>query len=40
MFVADDIALALLQQITEGQCGASDPVSFDPEAFVREQLCG
>jgi hypothetical protein len=40
MFVADDMALALLEQITEGQCGAGDPVSFDPEAFVREQLCG
>jgi hypothetical protein len=39
VFVADDLALALLDQITEGQSGTGDPVSFDPEEFVRAQLC-
>jgi hypothetical protein len=38
VFVADDLALARLYQITEGQCGTGDPVSFDPEEFAREQL--
>jgi hypothetical protein len=38
LFVTDDLALALLDQITEGQCGTGDPVSFDPEEFVRGQL--
>ena len=38
IFVADDLALPLLDQITEGQCDTGYPVSFDPEGFVREQL--
>lgn len=40
MFFADDRALALLDQITETQCEIGDPLSFDPEEFVRDQLCG
>jgi hypothetical protein len=39
-FFAEHAALSLLDQITDGRCDAGDPVSFDPEAFVREQLCG
>jgi hypothetical protein len=38
VFVADDLALALLDQITGGQCAIGDPASFAPEDFVREQL--
>jgi hypothetical protein len=40
LFFADDAALLLLDQIIGKRCGAGDPVSFDPEDFVREQLCG
>ena len=38
LFFANDDAMSLLDEITEGRCGAGDPVTFDPEAFVREQL--
>ena len=30
-FVADEAALTLLDELTEGACGPGDPVSFDPE---------
>ena len=33
-FVADDAALPLLDELTEGACGLGDPVSFDAEKFV------
>ena len=35
---ADDDAMSLLDEITEGRSGAGDPVSFDPAEFVRERL--
>jgi hypothetical protein len=38
VFVADDLALALLDRITDRRCRVGEPVSFDPEGFVREQL--
>ena len=37
-FVADDAALTLLDELTEGACGPGDPVSFNPEEFVSERL--
>ena len=36
--VADDAALPLLDELTEGMCGPGDPVSFDPEEFVLERI--
>ena len=38
IFVADDDALALLDEITEGKCGAGDPVTFDADEFLRDRL--
>ena len=37
-FVADDAALALLDELTEGDVGPGDPVSFDPGRFVLERI--
>jgi len=38
IFVADDHALSIVAKIAGGQCGAGDPVDFDPEEFVADQL--
>jgi hypothetical protein len=38
IFVADEAALTLLDELTEWQCGPGDAVSFDPEDFVVERL--
>ncbi len=38
IFVADDDAMSLLDEITGGRCGLGDPASFDPEAFILTQL--
>jgi hypothetical protein len=38
LFFAAADAMSLLDEITEGRCGIGDPVTFDPEEFVREQL--
>jgi hypothetical protein len=38
LLVADDGAMLLLDEITEGRCGAGDSASFDPEEFVLTQL--
>jgi hypothetical protein len=38
IFVADENALSLLADISEGQCGAGDPLDFDPEEFVADHL--
>jgi hypothetical protein len=37
-FVAECAAMLLLDSITEGRGGSGDPVSFNPEEFVQEQL--
>ena len=36
LFVADDAAMHLLGEITEGRCDPGDPASFDPEEFVHD----
>jgi hypothetical protein len=38
LFVADDAAMHLLGEITEGRCDLGDPASFDPEEFVTTQI--
>jgi hypothetical protein len=38
IFAADETALTLLDELTEGMCGPGDPVSFDPEEFVLERI--
>jgi hypothetical protein len=38
IFVADEAAMLLLDEFAEGMCDDGDPVSFDHEEFVREQL--
>jgi hypothetical protein len=38
IFVADEAALTLLDELTEWECGPGDPVNFDPEEFVSERL--
>jgi hypothetical protein len=38
LFVTDDAAMLLLDEITEGRCGAGDPARFDPKEFVLAQL--
>jgi hypothetical protein len=37
-FVADDAALILLDELTDGICGPGESVSFDPEEFVSERI--
>jgi hypothetical protein len=37
-FVADESAVSILADISEGQCGPGDPVDFDPEQFVTDRL--
>jgi hypothetical protein len=38
IFVADDAALTVLDQLTDGACGPGDPANFDPEKFVSARL--
>jgi hypothetical protein len=38
IFVTDDCALRLLDEITDGACGPGDPVTLDREEFVSERL--
>jgi hypothetical protein len=38
IFVADEGAVALLDEFTQGACGPGDPVTLDPEEFISEQL--
>jgi hypothetical protein len=38
IFVADDHALSILADISEGRFGPGDPVDFDPEEFVTDHL--
>ena len=37
-FVADEAALTLLDELTEGACGPGDALSFDAEEFVLERI--
>ena len=37
-FVADDAALRLLDELTEGACGPGDTLSFDAEKFVLQHI--
>jgi len=39
-FFANDGAVSLLDEITDGRGGLGDPARLDPEEFVRERLCG
>jgi hypothetical protein len=38
IFVADEAALTLLDELAEWECGPGDAVSFDPEEFVAGRL--
>jgi hypothetical protein len=38
VFLAEDTALTLLDEVTEGTCGPGDPVAFNPEEFVAGRL--
>jgi len=38
LFVADDTALTILDQLADEVCSQGDPVSFDPEEFVAGRL--
>jgi hypothetical protein len=38
IFVADQAAVAFLDQFTQGACGPGDPVTLDPEEFISKQL--
>ena len=38
IFLAENAALTLLDELTEGACGPGDPVSFNPEGFLAERL--
>jgi hypothetical protein len=40
IFVADDLALSILADISERTCGPGDPVDFDPEEFVMQRIGG
>ena len=37
-FMADDAALPLLDELTEGAFGLGDPANLDPEKFVSERI--
>ena len=38
IFAANNAALALLDEVAEGECGPGDPVKFDPNEFVSARL--
>ncbi len=38
IFVADDHALSIVANFSEGRFGPGDPVDFDPEEFVTDHL--
>ena len=38
IFIADDHALSIVADISEGRFGPGDPVDFDPEEFVTDHL--
>ena len=41
IFAADEAALTLLDELTEGACGRGDPVSFNPEKKSScQRVCG
>jgi hypothetical protein len=38
LFLVDDEALQFLDEITKGAIGPGDPITFDPDQFLRERL--